>query len=237
MSDKENDLGYLNEVTPEDVRGLFFLDFFHKEEVRWVRNPYVTLRDISIQLATIDPDHVKNLRVQSFEDLINPVNDSGFTEDECYAMEVEFVPVCQKVEWVFDKRYRITKEILSHYKEEDGSFSCEMGQGLYVSPKTGLLIADLSTISSPFLGSEGATENPDTTYYLFDLSCHRPQIKQGMETLSERCRHMTDNQTLTSKLLEHALDEFCDYPDGSPVMSAIEDLDEFVSRSRDKSAA
>lgn len=237
MSNEENDLGYLYEVTPEDVKGLFFLSYHDKETVSWIRSPYNTLRDISIKLAHLDPNQVERLNIQRLEELIVPVNDSGWTQRECDALGLEFVPFCQTVEWEFDKRYRITKERLSHLKEEDGSLSCEMERGLYASNKTGLLIADLSTISSPFVGSEGANEDPDTTYYLFDLSCHTRQIKKGMETLSERCRHMTDNQTLTSKLLEHALDEFCDYPDESPVMSAIEDLDAFVSRSKEKSVA
>lgn len=39
--------------------------------------------------------------------------------------------------------------------------------------------------------------------HTFAASRQKQEIKEGMETLSERCRHMTANQALISKLLEH----------------------------------
>ena len=237
MSNNTKQLEYLTEVTPEDVEGLFFLDYCDTQPVHWIRSPYNTLRDISIKLANLDYTQVERLRVQSLDELILPVNDSGLTRDECDQQGLEFVPECQKVEMIFGESYRITKGMLNKWKNQDGSWSCELGEGLYIGKKTGLLIADLSTISSPFVGSEGANKNPDTTYFLLDLSCHKQEIKEGMETLSKRCRHMTDNQTLISKLLEHALKRFLDYPDKSPVMNAITRLDEFVCRLEKKDVA
>lgn len=73
--------------------------------------------------------------------------------------------------------------------------------------------------------------------HTFAPSRQKQEIKEGMETLSKRCRHMPGNQTLISQLLEHALERFVDYPDKSPVMNAITELDEFVCRLEQKDVA
>ena len=113
-----NQNDYLSEVTNEDVKGLYFVDYKETQPAAWVRIPYMTLNQVLFEQMSFRKREIKQFRVLPLETLIEPVNEGGLTEEEFRlnaSDEDRFVPVRQKVEEIFDSRYRITRDMMEYY--------------------------------------------------------------------------------------------------------------------------
>ena len=140
MSKEKNNLEYMTEVSPEELKGMFFVDYKYGElGIRWVREPYVDARDLAIQTACMEWSKVKNYRVQSYEDLVQPVNSDGLTESQCKGRDIEFVPECQKIEYQFGSLYRIERVLFEVHKNNP---DLRQNKGLYTGDETGLIVMD-----------------------------------------------------------------------------------------------
>ena len=122
-----NELNYLYDLKKDDVKDYYFVDYeLYKYNYRlgerdmissWIRESWLSSGDLAYITATNEWDHVKDFRIHSYKDLIEPVNKDGLTEDLCEFKEIEFEPVQQKIEHIFDDRYRITRDTLERVKE------------------------------------------------------------------------------------------------------------------------
>ena len=200
---EKNNLDYITEVSPEELKGLFFMDYGETERVRWVRNPWMDARDLGISTATMDWSKVKEFRVQSYEDLVQPVNDHGVTKYQCESRNIDFVPVCQKIEYIFGANYRIDRRRFKDFKD-DGLLG-RMEKGLYLGQESGLIVTDLETTISSFVGSEDAFKNPDNSYVLLDMSCQKDALSEARNTLEDNGLDHSWGGGLLQKLLEDAL--------------------------------
>jgi hypothetical protein len=116
--ENSNQNDYLNEVTKEDVEGLYFVDYKETQPTAWVRIPYMTLNQVMFEQMSFRKRKIRQFRVLPLETLIEPVNEDGLTEEEFRlnaCEEDQFVPVMQKVEAIFDSRYRITRDMMRYY--------------------------------------------------------------------------------------------------------------------------
>lgn len=215
MSEERN-LDYLEEVTPGDVKGLFFMDYSYNEGdmerviPRWVRSPFVDSRSLTIRLATLDFSRVERLRIQCLERLIVPVNEIGLSDIECDQRDMKFEPYCQYVEYIFGSRYRIDAVNLEAYREGRREFQCE--KGLYTSGgQDGLVVADLSEVATPFVGSENANQNSDTDYVLLDVSTL--PIKEVKEVAERYTEKGFGHYSLLEYLLKESIDDLLSDPD------------------------
>jgi hypothetical protein len=124
-----NELNYLYDLKKDDVKDYYFVDYeLYKYNHRlgerdtissWIRESWLGSSDLAYITATNEWDHVKDFRIHSYKDLIEPVNEDGLTEEDCELQEIEFEPVRQKIEHIFDDRYRITRDTLERVKEGD----------------------------------------------------------------------------------------------------------------------
>lgn len=111
-------LDYLNEVTKEHVEGFYFVDYIDTKSCSWIRCPFQDINDVALSGLRAKQNGCKRYRVTPMVELIEPINRDGFTEDEFRwdaPEDAEFIPVAQKVEAMFDSRYRITKEFMEFY--------------------------------------------------------------------------------------------------------------------------
>jgi hypothetical protein len=108
-----------SEISGEDVRGLFFMDYtyFEGEErlPRWIRSPYKDCIYISQRMSNLDFSRVENFRIQSLEDLIVMVDEKGRREIECLYKNIDFEPKFQKIEYLFDSGYKVSREMLNYH--------------------------------------------------------------------------------------------------------------------------
>ena len=225
MSKEKNNLEYMTEVSPEELKGLFFVDYMLDmgNISRWVRSPYVDARDLAIQTACMDWSKVKNYRVQSYEDLVQPVNSDGLTESQCEGRDIEFVPECQKIEYVFGSLYRIERVLFEvHTNNPD----LRQNKGLYEGDETGLLVMDAETTVSFFQGSENALSNPETSNVLLEMSSSR--LGYIREILEENGIDLSWSTTLIEDLLDvgfEDLDCFHGDWDRNPYIKELKERD------------
>ena len=206
---EKNNLDYITEVSPEELKGLFFMDYKHTENVRWVREPWMDARDLVIRTATMDWSKMEDFRVQSYEDLVQPVNEDGFTKYQCESRNIDFAPECQKIEWFFGSMYRIERGMFEVCK--DRGLSGRLEKGLYFEEQTGLIITDAETTISRFIESEGAFQNPENSYVLLDMSWSKTLFEEARLVLDKNNLCPTWGHTLLQKLLEDALTDLtCD---------------------------
>lgn len=208
---EKNNLDYITEVSPEELKGLFFMDYKSTEPLRWVRNPWTDARDLAIHTATMDWSNVMDFRVQSYEDLVQPVNEDGFSEYQCESRNINFVPECQKIEYLFGRSYRIDRYTFDYSKDGGKSFGDSIEKGLYRGCESGLIITDAETTISPFIESEGAFQNPENSYVLLDMSWSKTLFEEARLVLDKNNLCPTWGHTLLQKLLEDALTDLtCD---------------------------
>jgi hypothetical protein len=131
------ELNYLYELTKDDVKDYYMMDYrlymdWKGKRVydRHVRHSYLTSRQLAIITATMDWSYAEKFRVHSFRDLIEPVNKDGKTKFECEYDKNEFIPVCQKAEYIFDSRYRVTRARLINLPDMNKE---DFKQGIYMS--------------------------------------------------------------------------------------------------------
>lgn len=108
-----------NEISGDDVRGLFFMDYtyFEGEEraPRWVRSPYMDCIDISQRMTKLNFSRVSNFRIHSLEDLIVMVDENGRTEIECLRKNIAFKSARQKIERLFGGAYKVSRKTLDFH--------------------------------------------------------------------------------------------------------------------------
>ena len=223
---EKNDLDYINEVSPEELKGLFFMDYHDTDDVRWVRNPWMDCRDLAICTATMDWSKVEDFRVHSYEDLVEPVNEDGFTKYQCESRNIDFVPECQKIEYLFGSIYTINRDLFDVCK--DDGLRGRLKKGLYFGSETGLIVTDRETTISSFVGSEDAFNNPENSMVLLDMSCQKDALSSARQILEDNGLDNTWGSMLLEKLLEDALKDlsFDPEPESHNAISYIKELDE-----------
>ena len=120
----KHELNYLYDLKKDDVKDYYFVDYkFNKynilinaREETWIREGWLSSSDLTYLTATMEWGHVKDYRIHSYRDLIEPVDKNGLTEQDCELQEITFEPVRQKIEHIFDDRYLITRGILERVK-------------------------------------------------------------------------------------------------------------------------
>ena len=200
---EKNGLDYINEVSPEELKGLFFMDYQDTDDPRWVRSPWLDSRDLAIHTATMDWSKVEDFRVQSYEDLVEPVNEDGFTKYQCESRNIDFVPECQKIEYLFGSIYTINRH--SFERNKDNGLRGRLEKGLYFEEQTGLIVSDLETTISSFAGSDDAFKCPDNSLFLLDMSCHEDALSDARKTLEDNGLDLSWGSIFMEKLLEDAL--------------------------------
>ena len=103
------------ETFESEYEHLFFVDYFCEVNKQWVREPFCEKRKVQAVLEDLDLTSISDLRIQSYRDLMKPVNEEGETQQEWELSVSEdweycskFIPAMQKLEWVFDYRYAIS---------------------------------------------------------------------------------------------------------------------------------
>jgi hypothetical protein len=223
---EKNDLDYINEVSPEELKGLFFMDYQDTNDVRWVRNPWMDCRDLAICTATMDWSNVENFRVQSYEDLVQPVNEDGFTKYQCESRNIDFVPECQKIEYLFGSRYTIDRDSFELFA--DFGSRGRLNKGLYFGSETGLIVTDAEKTITSSVGNEDAFNDPENSTVLLDMSLHKNELSSARQILENNGLDNTWGAILLQKLLEDALKDlkFDPEPESHSVISYIKELDE-----------
>lgn len=126
--DRKERIKELSEVTKDDVKYLFFVDYgFYEGEnrtYRWVRNPYVLGRELEAHCKVLElyPDRVESFRVHTLEELIVMLDENGRCKISCELDGVDFIPHHQRAEEVFDERYGITKYTLEWHKNRPKNY-------------------------------------------------------------------------------------------------------------------
>ena len=230
VNNEKNNLDYITEVSPEELKGLFFMDYKHTENVRWVREPWMDARDLVIHTATMDWSKVKDFRVQSYEDLVQPVNEDGFTKYQCESRNIDFAPECQKIEWFFGSMYRIERGMFEVCK--DRGLSGRLEKGLYFEEQTGLIVSDLETTISSFAGSDDAFKCPDNSLFLLDMSCHEEALSDARKTLEDNGLDLSWGSIFMEKLLEDALIDlsFDPKPESHNAILHLKELDGMTNK-------
>ena len=100
------------EISKQNVSGLFFLDYFYYEGItnapRWIRESSLDEMTLTRHIRRLDFSKVKRLRIQTMEELLEPVNLNGLTRKECEMQNETFLPHCQKIEWQYGTSYKIS---------------------------------------------------------------------------------------------------------------------------------
>ena len=238
MKDEKENLDYLNEVSPEEVKDYYFVDWFDTEEVRWFRNPWCSEKTVKFITNSLDLSKVNRFRVFPYTELVLPVNEEGELQRywEPKNPDQEFVPVCQKVEYHFDSRYQINRVVLEqasdfHHSWEDAEMVLDE------STKT-TLILDTTKVSTGFMPSENASENPETTHFLFDTSCETNLKKSAMEVLKREGLTNINVSTLLEYSMKYGLEVLSDDPESgwNPLFRELKEFDDFSKEMNKQSA-
>ena len=100
------------EISKQDISGLFFLDYFYLEGItnapRWIRESSLDEVTLTQRLRRLDFSKIKRLRIQTMEELLEPVNLKGHTRKVCEMQNETFLSYCQKIEWEYGSIYKIS---------------------------------------------------------------------------------------------------------------------------------
>ena len=115
----------VNEEKMKDTNAqdYWMLDYYLKDDVRWVRQGFLTWNQVCHALMSLQWKQMNNrmenyskegfqdvewetIRIHNEKELDVIVDRYGRSEDKCLVKKVPFKPVCTKREFLFDERYQ-----------------------------------------------------------------------------------------------------------------------------------